>query len=88
MVIEEYAEFDEFVIALLRCAPQTAYRIGKAIGKDKQAGFVILCRLKDKGLVDWRMDATAATYRTPPAKKDTSPFPKPSWKTPNVGWIG
>lgn len=81
------ADIEEKILERLALFEETAYRIGKYIGVSKQEAEEILHKMKCKGLIHWRSKQDAVRLKNiKNATADTSIFPKPWWKTPEVGF--
>ena len=48
---------------------------------------IVLKRLRSRGIITHTHHA-GWSLKPPPAERDPSPFPKPWWDTPDVGWWG
>ena len=83
-----YVEHDAQVLNLLKHGPHTPNRIGKYLEIGTKAAEVILRRLKWQGKIEWRCNHEGARLKTENATVDPSPFPKPWWRTSDMGFYG
>ena len=79
---------DEKVFDMLCMGPMTKGQVARALQIPVHDARAILRRMKSQGKIYWRYENERAqvkyNYR---ARKDPSPFPKPWWWTPDVGFF-
>lgn len=80
----KFAELDNTVLGMLRERPRPARGVARDLGMSKDKAFLIIKRLKQREMAYYH---NGRWYEcAPQATKDTSIFPRPQHRVPNVGF--
>ena len=83
-----YNQYSGQVIEMLKFGPLTHTKVAGRLGLQVHDVRDMFRSMKTQRLIHWQQESLPASLLNWVADKDPSPFPKPWWKTPNVGFYG
>lgn len=84
----KYKRLDKPMLELLRQGRNTPGRLANLLGVDIAVSRTVLRRLKSQGLIIWPDEKVGAKLKYVGVTEDPSPFPRPTYDTPAIGWLG